>query len=257
MPNYLYNIRKIVSLIFIRKIKRSGTFKGYHPNGFPRECIQYKDGILNGVYSIWYTNGKLETKAEFVNGKFDGSYRKWSENGDLQIENRFSNGILLEKIYEKSNNAIDRKPSIDESSLIQKTALRIATMLLIVSEVPDEMESSLFLHVRTVLKRYAFLELSNQDLHREIETMNGILKEENGKDWISTFRIKVSEFSKKILQPHERQNLLRIALAIAFFDGIEKGTQSIMGFIGETLGYSITEFKIESEIVMKEFGIEI
>ena len=255
MSGFFYNIRKILILTFIRKFRGRGTFKGYYPNGTPKESIQYKNGKVNGEYCLWYPNGKLEIAAEFVDGKFDGRYRKWDEQGDLLIEKKFSNGSLIGTLFEKEVEAVSKKPIADEADLIQKISLRMAAMLLIVAEVSENREKLLFEHVRTALKRFVFLDLKNEDLMQEIEVMNGILKSEKENEWMSKFISKTAEASQNILQEHERRNILRTALTIAMFDGIGSSTQNIMGIIGQSLGYSVDEFKKETTDIMKEFGI--
>ncbi|WP_418263384.1 toxin-antitoxin system YwqK family antitoxin [Flavobacterium faecale] len=70
-----------------------GEWKYYHqasPIVMTKE--NYKDGKLDGLRSVYYSNGKLAEETNYVNGIKEGKYKKYSENG-----------ITLEEAIYKAN----------------------------------------------------------------------------------------------------------------------------------------------------------
>jgi antitoxin component YwqK of YwqJK toxin-antitoxin module len=51
-----------------------------------KEAINYKNGILDGLYTKWYENGQKSVEANFKNGKLYGLETVWCENGQKKYE---------------------------------------------------------------------------------------------------------------------------------------------------------------------------
>jgi len=51
-----------------------------------KEAINYKNGVLDGLYTKWYENGQKSLEANFKNGKLDGLETIWYENGQKKYE---------------------------------------------------------------------------------------------------------------------------------------------------------------------------
>lgn len=80
----------------------------YRPTGMPvaekkemvplekREMV-YKNGDLNGLFTVWYLSGAKKSECFYANGKKSGKHTEWFENGTKQLEleylNNTRNGI--------------------------------------------------------------------------------------------------------------------------------------------------------------------
>lgn len=58
----------------------------------------YKEGLLEGVYTHWYTNGKKSSELHYKADKKDGIALRWYENGQKKEHAVFKNN-LIEGVY--------------------------------------------------------------------------------------------------------------------------------------------------------------
>ena len=57
--------------------------------------INYKDGILDGVWKSWYENGQLESEGIYKLDEPEGIWKSWYKNGKLHAEGLFKTGLLI------------------------------------------------------------------------------------------------------------------------------------------------------------------
>ncbi|MCP4178205.1 MAG: hypothetical protein GY756_10595 [bacterium] len=83
-----------------------------HPSGGPYSGKVYRhfstgqksfelhlnDGVLNGVWKIWYRNGKLKKKMYYKSGKLSGPYEIWYSNGSKFLHFTFVDGRLQKEV---------------------------------------------------------------------------------------------------------------------------------------------------------------
>jgi tellurite resistance protein len=255
MPDFFYNLRKIAHLLYIRKIKKSGTFRGYFSNGKLKEEIEYQGGNPNGIFSRWYENGNLDLKTTLKNGQLHGSFKKWDESGTLTAESIYSNGKVVETNFESGRLSVpqDLKPVFDQTAVYQKIARRIISMLMIVTGEDETSNPELLDHAKRILRRYAYFDLSDVVIKEDMNFMRQTFKDGFVGEWFETFKSKLLDFSSALLLPEEKTNLLRIGVLFALFDGeINNGEQAIISNIGEALGLSLDEFKKSMDTIMLE-----
>ena len=99
---------------------RQGLYQSWHPSwrldGKPHIKANYKDGKLEGEYTVWYDNGVLEEEANYKDGKryirrgwiegeanykddkLEGEWKKWHDNGRLEFKANYKDGKLEGKI---------------------------------------------------------------------------------------------------------------------------------------------------------------
>lgn len=56
--------------------------------------VEYQDGQLQGIHSIFYPNRKLLSTTLYHNNKRNGEYREWYVNGSLKVLSFYINDIL-------------------------------------------------------------------------------------------------------------------------------------------------------------------
>ena len=76
--------------------------------GHPIEEMTYKDGVLDGPFSI-YSNRKIQRSGGFKNGKQHGKLRYYDEAGNITLEYDYKNG-------EKVGGGIIEKPAEEVGS---------------------------------------------------------------------------------------------------------------------------------------------
>lgn len=70
----------------------SGIAKTTLANGKPSTLQEYKEGLKNGMYEIYFSNGKLKSKGVNVNGKEDGHYTEFYQSGQQKYEYHYDMG---------------------------------------------------------------------------------------------------------------------------------------------------------------------
>ncbi|MGA9639502.1 toxin-antitoxin system YwqK family antitoxin, partial [Flavobacterium sp.] len=77
-----------------------GEWKYYHhSSNIPMTIEHYKNGKLDGLRSVFYTNGKIAEETNYKNDLKDGYYKKYSDNGVVLEETLYKaseyNGIAI------------------------------------------------------------------------------------------------------------------------------------------------------------------
>ncbi|MEG0237938.1 MAG: hypothetical protein RR523_14830 [Cetobacterium sp.] len=81
---------EVLEEIETRKIIRDGLFREYDSNGYLSYEREYKLGVLNGSYKMYFL-GELQSVGKFLNGQKEG---KWLEGSQ---EKFYINGVLQEE----------------------------------------------------------------------------------------------------------------------------------------------------------------
>lgn len=68
----------------------------------------YRDGKLDGVKNIYFSNGKLTEEINYKNGKKDGDHKIYGENGQLIQQYHYVDNVLqgYSKVYDAKGNVI-------------------------------------------------------------------------------------------------------------------------------------------------------
>jgi len=72
----------------------SGEIFDLYDNGNKKIEGSYKDGLLDGLWTVWYEDGQKFQEQSFKNGIPDGLSTKWNENGQKASEGTYKNGKL-------------------------------------------------------------------------------------------------------------------------------------------------------------------
>jgi hypothetical protein len=70
----------------------SGWAKMIHDSGQAQALSQFKDGKLDGLFTVWADNGQKVKEGILKDGKQHGSYTEWHENGQKATEVTFKDG---------------------------------------------------------------------------------------------------------------------------------------------------------------------
>ena len=87
--------------------ERIGEWIYYHKDGTTQMLEEnYIDGVLNGVFKIFYENGKLTKLVHFKDGKLHGNSKKYSHKSILIEDVNYVNGELhgYASFYEDNGN---------------------------------------------------------------------------------------------------------------------------------------------------------
>ena len=68
----------------------TGRAERFYRNGQKQEEGNYKDGIMQGLWTRWYENGQKKLEWNYKDGKQDGLETKWYENGQKEWEGNFN-----------------------------------------------------------------------------------------------------------------------------------------------------------------------
>jgi len=69
-------------------------------NGQTEREGRYKNGKLDGKWTVWYENGQKESEINYKNGKLDGMSTWWSKKGQKVRQKNYKNGKLDGKLIE-------------------------------------------------------------------------------------------------------------------------------------------------------------
>ena len=83
------NMNKILSIVFCVVLlscsdKDKNVVRSYWDNGNLKSELRYKDGMLHGDCSWYFSNGKPDMKAYYNANVMEGEVLRWYENGNLQ-----------------------------------------------------------------------------------------------------------------------------------------------------------------------------
>ena len=87
-----YENGRLRSLEYLREGVPSGLFRIWHPNGIPQSEGFFRDGMEDGVWTLWFENGKKREMKIFEKGALKGPYAWWHTNGQLRAEGTYENG---------------------------------------------------------------------------------------------------------------------------------------------------------------------
>ena len=97
-----YSNGNIQSITYYKKT-RDGIEKfkeeGYDYKGQNESEIHYKDGKLDGLFTIWYENGQKKSEKTYKDDKEDGLSTRWYENGQKRFEETWKDGELISYKY--------------------------------------------------------------------------------------------------------------------------------------------------------------
>ena len=99
-----YEKGRLRSLEYVTKGVPSGPFRIWHPNGIPQSEGFFREGMEDGVWTLWFENGKKREMKIFEKGAMEGPYAWWHSNGQLRAEGDFKRGkkegiwILYDKL---------------------------------------------------------------------------------------------------------------------------------------------------------------
>jgi antitoxin component YwqK of YwqJK toxin-antitoxin module len=81
-----YDTGAVVEEGCYRNDRRTGTWKGYWPNGRVKSKITYAGGLPQGAYSLYYENGQIEEQGTWDLDRNTGAFKRWHANGKLAQE---------------------------------------------------------------------------------------------------------------------------------------------------------------------------
>lgn len=70
-----------------------GTATKYFDSGEIFEVKNWKAGVPDGEWKLFYNNGKIRVEAVFVNGKLDGRIKSYNYDGALAAEGDYKNNL--------------------------------------------------------------------------------------------------------------------------------------------------------------------
>ena len=95
--------------ITYRDGKLEGLWTMWRPNGQKRKEATFKDGKPEGPTTMWYDNGQKWEEANYKDGKPEGPYTSWHKNGQKQSEATFKDGKLVsETKWDEEGNEIKK-----------------------------------------------------------------------------------------------------------------------------------------------------
>jgi len=72
----------------------NGPYTMWRENGRMESLETYREGVLHGIYEDWYPSGNRESRENYENGKRDGPRFTWYEDGRKQSEDNYRAGKL-------------------------------------------------------------------------------------------------------------------------------------------------------------------
>ena len=71
----------------------TGWAKVTYENGRVEFLNRYKNGKLNGPYTMWYENGRMESVENYREGKLNGPYMDWYSSGQRESREYYVDGL--------------------------------------------------------------------------------------------------------------------------------------------------------------------
>ena len=65
-------------------------------SGQKQSEANFKNGMLEGLATLWYQNGQKESEGNYRNGKPEGIHTSWYENGQKSGEAIWKDGLPIE-----------------------------------------------------------------------------------------------------------------------------------------------------------------
>jgi antitoxin component YwqK of YwqJK toxin-antitoxin module len=75
--------------------KKDGEYKEWYSNcdTLSLDCY-YIDGLLNGIFTTWYSNGNIWSRFNYTNNIRNGEYKEWFHDGNLYIDCQYKNNLI-------------------------------------------------------------------------------------------------------------------------------------------------------------------
>ncbi len=77
----------------------TGVKRTFWDSGTLSSEVNYKDGLREGSYKMFYPTKQLKIDCYFVNDKLNGPYKSYYRNGQLSFESNFIDGLMEEGVY--------------------------------------------------------------------------------------------------------------------------------------------------------------
>ena len=77
----------------------SGRVFTLYDNGENKLECGYKDGELDGLYTLWNKNGQKRKESNYKDGKLNGLIRFWYENGQKREEGTYKDGESHHELF--------------------------------------------------------------------------------------------------------------------------------------------------------------
>ena len=100
-------------------IPYTGKYLCKYEDGKKESEGRFKDGKLDGTFTVWYKNGQKESEINYKNGKLDGKWISWNKNGQKLRQKNYKNGKLDGKLIEwfQFNGQIKREANYKNGKL--------------------------------------------------------------------------------------------------------------------------------------------
>lgn len=100
-----------------------GEYKVYYPDGTLQGEVSYKNGEMNGEFKEYYENGNLWTRQEFKDNISEGIYEIYYEDGTPQLKAKIKEGIVIEEkrfnrdgtLYDEDDDRVIISESVDNN----------------------------------------------------------------------------------------------------------------------------------------------
>ncbi|XPV83523.1 MAG: toxin-antitoxin system YwqK family antitoxin [Halarcobacter sp.] len=84
--------------VSIKNGLRNGLRTLFYQNGNKKSEVIFKNDIANGATTRWYKNGKIMVKTAYKDGNRHGLLRIWYESGNLMLKVSFLNNKVSSKV---------------------------------------------------------------------------------------------------------------------------------------------------------------
>ena len=81
----------------------TGRAESFYENGQKEMEWNYKDGMKEGLMTVWYENGQKQKEGNWRDGKRDGLDTTWYESGQKRYEGKYKDGKLTSIVVWKPN----------------------------------------------------------------------------------------------------------------------------------------------------------
>jgi len=97
----------------------TGKYLCKHNNGQKAKEGNYKDGKLDGKWTVWFESGEKGSESNYKKGKLDGKSTWWNKRGQKIRQKSYKNGKLDGKLIEwfQFNSEIKREESYKNGKL--------------------------------------------------------------------------------------------------------------------------------------------
>ena len=94
---YSYYSKYLIADEFYQKVKKNGLSRTYFRNGKIAEELEYKDGLMNGIWKQYFDDGILKLESFYVQDERSGSFTTYYSNGITETFGYFVNNLMEKK----------------------------------------------------------------------------------------------------------------------------------------------------------------